>query len=221
MSGFVLNALSTAGSFGCWGLRQLVHTVEINLSGPWVYPQALSKVACLAAAYLAYYAPSSDLKKAYVACSLTSLVANYAFRKVHLSDLELATKTAALGTLKEKDDAISHPRGELNEAKEKNRRSSGASKDQFLELTETIAGLQNALEESQKSEAGTAEANKFLLVDNESLANVHQSLIQENEKLTREKEELAKALAEAKNALPKDDTPAATSADSQDGQKED
>ncbi len=115
MSGFVLNALSTAGSFGYWGLRQLVHTVEINRSGPWVYPQAFSKVACLAAAYLAYYAPSSDLKKAYVACSLASLVANYAFRKVHLSDLTLASKTAELA--KEKDDIIEDLRRGLAESK--------------------------------------------------------------------------------------------------------
>ena len=214
MSGFVLNALSTAGSFGCWGLRQLVHTVEINHSGPWVYPQALSKVACLAAAYLAYYAPSSDLKKAYVACSLASLVANYAFRQVHLSDFNLAK-------LENQDDVIADLRDQLKEAQGKNRLSSQTSQDPFSELTETIASLQNALEDSQKSEAGTAEANKSLLVDNESLANIRESLIQKNEKLTREKEELAKALAEAKNALPKDDAPAATSADSQDGQKED
>ena len=179
MSGFVLNALSTAGNIGYWGLRQLVHSVEINRSGPWVYPQALSKVACLAAAYLAYHAPSNDLKKAYIACSLASLVANYAFRQVFLSDLIVKSKDKQIATLKGNDKLIATLQGDLKEAKEKNRSSSESSEEQFLDLNEKIDGLQASLNESEASEEKTAEANQLLLKEKQDLINVNKSLAQE------------------------------------------
>ena len=213
MSGFVLKAMSAVGNFDCWGLRQLAHAVEVNRSGPWLYPNLLSKVACLAAGYLAYDAPSNDLKKAYIACSLASLAANYAFRQVWLSDLNLESNAVDLDRLKEAKTVIANLHKEL---KGKNRLSNG-SQEKLLELGRTIERLQNELTERKESETGTAELNKILIGNNGDLTKQCQSLTQDNDKLTQEKEDLAKALEEAKSALP-EALLAATSADPHDDQ---